>query len=338
MKRIFGLDLGTNSIGWAVVNEKENDKEKSAIINIGTRVVPLSADEQNNFEKGKPLTTNAEKRQKRCARLNRQRYKLRREKLIAILEENNFISKATILAENGQGTTFETYQLRAKAATQEVTLEELARVLLMINKKRGYKSNRKTQSQEEGRPIDGIAAAQILMGKKLTPGQYSLSLLEQGKKYLPDFYHSDLQAEFEQIWNFQQQFYPEILTDSLKNELVGKNKKQTWTICSKPFGITGIKREKKGEALRKENYEWRAKALSQKMDLEQLAIILQEINDQLKDSSGYLGNISDRSKKLFFNNQTIGQTQMEELVQNPNNSLKNQVFYRQDYLNEFETI
>ena len=108
MKRIFGLDLGTNSIGWAVVNEKENDKEKSAIINIGTRVVPLSADEQNNFEKGKPLTTNAEKRQKRCARLNRQRYKLRREKLIAILEENNFISKATILAENGQGTTFET--------------------------------------------------------------------------------------------------------------------------------------------------------------------------------------------------------------------------------------
>ena len=92
MKRIFGLDLGTNSIGWAVVNEKENDKEKSAIINIGTRVVPLSADEQNNFEKGKPLTTNAEKRQKRCARLNRQRYKLRREKLIAILEENNFIS------------------------------------------------------------------------------------------------------------------------------------------------------------------------------------------------------------------------------------------------------
>lgn len=338
MKRIFGLDLGTNSIGWAVVNEKENDKEKSAIINIGTRVVPLSADEQNNFEKGKPLTTNAEKRQKRCARLNRQRYKLRREKLIAILEENNFISKATILAENGQGTTFETYQLRAKAATQEVTLEELARVLLMINKKRGYKSNRKTQPQEEGRPIDGIAAAQILMEKKLTPGQYSLSLLEQGKKYLPDFYHSDLQAEFEQIWNFQQQFYPEILTDSLKNELVGKNKKQTWTICSKPFGITGIKREKKGEALRKENYEWRAKALSQKMDLEQLAIILQEINDQLKDSSGYLGNISDRSKKLFFNNQTIGQTQMEELVQNPNNSLKNQVFYRQNYLNEFETI
>ncbi len=29
MKRILGLDLGTTSIGWALVNEKENDNEKS---------------------------------------------------------------------------------------------------------------------------------------------------------------------------------------------------------------------------------------------------------------------------------------------------------------------
>lgn len=27
MKRILGLDLGTNSIGWAVVNEAENSSE-----------------------------------------------------------------------------------------------------------------------------------------------------------------------------------------------------------------------------------------------------------------------------------------------------------------------
>ena len=29
MKKILGLDLGTTSIGWALVNEKENDNEKS---------------------------------------------------------------------------------------------------------------------------------------------------------------------------------------------------------------------------------------------------------------------------------------------------------------------
>ena len=32
MKKILGLDLGTNSIGWAVVNEAENAEEKSSII------------------------------------------------------------------------------------------------------------------------------------------------------------------------------------------------------------------------------------------------------------------------------------------------------------------
>jgi CRISPR-associated endonuclease Csn1 len=35
MKKILGLDLGTNSIGWALVNENE----KSSIIKIGSRVI-----------------------------------------------------------------------------------------------------------------------------------------------------------------------------------------------------------------------------------------------------------------------------------------------------------
>lgn len=52
MKKILGLDLGTTSIGWALVNEKENDNEQSAIIKLGVRVNPLSVDEQSNFEKG----------------------------------------------------------------------------------------------------------------------------------------------------------------------------------------------------------------------------------------------------------------------------------------------
>lgn len=37
MKRILGLDLGTNSIGWALVKEKENDNEQSSIKRLGVR-------------------------------------------------------------------------------------------------------------------------------------------------------------------------------------------------------------------------------------------------------------------------------------------------------------
>ena len=134
MKRILGLDLGTSSIGWALVNEAENDLEKSSIIKLGVRVNPLTVDELSDFEKGKSITTNAERTLKRSMRRNLQRYKLRREALKEILREQHFIDGDAILSENGVRSTFETYRLRAKAATDEISLEEFARVLLMSNK------------------------------------------------------------------------------------------------------------------------------------------------------------------------------------------------------------
>ncbi|MDD6356834.1 MAG: type II CRISPR RNA-guided endonuclease Cas9 [Bacteroidales bacterium] len=338
MKKILGLDLGTNSIGWAVVNEAENADEKSSIIKLGVRVNPLTVDELTNFEKGKSITTNADRTLKRSMRRNLQRYKLRRENLIEILKTHGFISDDTILSENGNRTTFETYRLRAKAATEEISLAEFARVLLQINKKRGYKSSRKAKNTEEGQLIDGMEIAKRLYDENLTPGQLSYELLKSGRKYLPDFYRSDLQAEFDKVWNFQSQFYPDVLTEALKEKLKGKNKTQTWAICQEPFAIVGIKRITKGNELKIENYSWRVKALFEKMELEELAVVLQEINGQINNASGYLGDISDRSKELYFNRQTVGQYQMAELDKNPNYSLKNQVFYRQDYLNEFETI
>lgn len=338
MKKILGLDLGTNSIGWAVVNEKENTEEQSSIIKLGVRVNPLTVEEQRNFEAGKPITTNADRTLKRSMRRNLQRYKLRRENLLEILKDNKFITSDTILAEVGNRTTFETYRLRAKAADEEISLEELARVLLMINKKRGYKSSRKVKADDEGKIIDGMAVARKLYDEGLTPGQYILALIETGKRYFPDFYRSDLIAEFDKIWFFQKQFYPEILTDKLKEELTNKNKKQTWAICAEPFSLVGIKRETKGFEVKKENYKWRVASLSRQTDLEKLAIVLQEINGQINASSGYLGEISDRSKELYFNHQTVGQYLMEKLDANPNYSLKNKVFYRQDYLDEFERI
>ena len=338
MKKILGLDLGTNSIGWAVVNEAENSNEKSSIVKLGVRVNPLTVDELTNFEKGKSITTNANRTLKRSMRRNLQRYKLRRENLIEILKEHGFINDETILSENGNRTTFETYRLRAKAATDEITLQEFARVLLMINKKRGYKSSRKAKSTEEGQLIDGMEVARQLYDNNLTPGQFSLNLLKQGKKYLPDFYRSDLQAEFDKVWDFQKQYYPDILTDFLKEELRGRNKTQSWAICAKPFNIVGFKRTGKAIEQKVENYQWRVNALSEKLGLEELAVVFSEINGQSNSASGYLGNISDRSKALYFNHQTVGQYQMSELAKDPNHRLKNEVFYRQDYLNEFETI
>ncbi len=337
MKKILGLDLGTTSIGWALVNEAEKESEKSKIIKLGVRVIPLSTDEEIDFQKGKAVTINADRTLKRGARRNLDRYQLRRDSLIEILKSNKLITKSTILSEEGK-STFETYKIRSKAATGAITLEEFAKVLLMINKKRGYKSSRKAKSDDEGVVIDGMEVAKILSDEKLTPGEYVYNLLLNNKKNIPEFYRSDLQNEFDNIWNKQKEYYSEILINGLKDELINKNKTQTWAICKEPFNIVGIKRETKGAEQKKENYKWRMEGLKTQLSLEQLAIVLQEINNQTNQSSGYLGAISDRSKELYFNSETVGEFLYSQLLQNPHSRLKNQVFYRQDYLDEFEVI
>ena len=361
MKRILGLDLGTTSIGWALVDEAECPEERSSIIRLGVRVNPLTTDESQNYEKGKPIETNTARRDNRSARRNLQRYKLRRSALISLLKEHGFITDDTILSEQGNASTFETYRLRAKAVTEEISLEQFARVLLMINKKRGYKSSRKAKGEEDGKLINGMDVAKRLYDEDITPGQLCLELLESGKKALPDFYRSDLENEFDRIWSCQTLFYPDMLTDALREELYGKNTTQTNAIIGKYFQWVEVGRiwnelearnedkevlhQYKGEARttkgieqKKENYLWRAKALSEKLHPEKLAVVIKEINKELNSASGYLGAISDRSKHLFFNHLTVGQALMQTLQENPNASLKNKVYYRQDYLDEFEIL
>ena len=336
MKRILGLDLGTTSIGWALVNEAENSEEHSSITRLGVRVVPLTVDEQTNFEKGKSITTNADRTLERSMRRGLQRYKLRRAALIQCLKKAGIINDDTILTENGPRTTFATLRARAKAATEEVSLEEFARILLMINKKRGYKSSRKTQSKEEGTLIDGMEIAKILHDEQITPGQYIYSLLQADKKYIPEFYRSDLQAEFDAIWRFQRLYHAEILTDDFYQQLQGKTKTKTTSIFLAKYGIYTA--ENNGSNRRLQQYKWRVEALQRELTNEELAYVIADVNGAISGSSGYLGAISDRSKELYFNQQTIGQYLLQEIEADPHYSLKNKTFYRQDYLEEFEKL
>lgn len=336
MKKILGLDLGTTSIGWALVNEAESKEEQSSIIKLGVRVNPLTVDEQSDFEKGKSISTNADRTKRKDARRNLQRYKLRREYLIDILKSNGFISDNTILSEQGNHKTFETYRLRSKAVSEEISLSELSRVLLMINKKRGYKSSRKAKSKEEGQIIDGMSVAKQLYESNMTPGQFSLSLLQKGMKRLPDYYRSDLIDEFNKIWNFQASFYPDILTDSFREAIISKGKTETIKFFIGKYKIFAT--DIKGKDKRNQIFQLRTKALDKQLSLEDVALVVSEVNGNLNISSGYLGDISDRSKELYFSKMTVGQYYMSELDSNPNFSIKNQIFYRQDYLDEFETI
>ncbi len=338
MRKILGLDLGTTSIGWAYVNEAENSKEKSSIQKLGVRVIPVSTDEETDFLKGKATSINADRTLKRGARRNLDRFQQRRKALIEILRSNHIIDKETSLGENGKDSTFSLYKVRAKAAKEKVSLEDLARILLMINKKRGYKSSRKASSEEEGKAIDGMDVAKELLETGQTPGQYVYQLLKSNKKPVPDFYRSDLQDEFEKVWQFQSRHYPEILTPEFKEQLTGKGKRFTLGVFIGSYQVYAAENRGKRDEVKLQAYKWRSEAVDKQLSIEEVAYVLGEINNNISNSSGYLGAISDRSKELYFNKQTVGEYLYSQLKHNRHTRLKNQVFYRNDYLNEFETI
>ncbi|SDH16157.1 CRISPR-associated endonuclease Csn1 [Mucilaginibacter gossypii] len=338
MKKILGLDLGTTSIGWAFVKEAESDNENSSIIKIGVRVNPLTTDEQTNFEKGKKFSVTAGRTLARGARRSLQRYKQRRQNLINVLKKSGIVDEHALLAENDKNTTHSTYALRAKAAVGKIGKDEFARVLLMINKKRGYKSSRKANSEDEGQLIDGMAIAKRLYEQKLTPGQLCYQLLKEGKKTLPDFYRSDLNAEFNKVWDLQSIYYPDVFDDDLKRTIEGKGQKATSAIFWTKYNFNTAENKGTREDKKLQAYKWRSMAIHTQLSIEEAAFVIADINGNINNSSGYLGAISDRSKELYFNRQTIGQYLYHQLKDNPHTRTKGQVFYRQDYFDEFETI
>lgn len=339
MKKILGLDIGTTSIGWAYVHEAENRQEQSSIIELGVRVNPLSTDEQNDFLKGKPITTNAQRRLKRGMRRNLHRYKLRRDQLIALMLEHGFITQDTPLYECGKDTTYETLRIRSAAAKERIELEQLARVLLSINRKRGYRSSRKVKSSDEGTIVDGMELAKELYEQKLTPGQWLYKHIGLGKlKGKPDFYRSDLVQELNLIWQLQKTYYPEVLTDELYESIQGKGQRETTKRLIEHSHIDPAKNEGDRHTKLRRLLRWRAEAATQQLTLGELWVVIGDINKSIASSSGYLGEISDRSKELFFNRQTVGEYLYDQIVREPHRPLRGQVFYRQDYLNEFEQI
>lgn len=91
IKRILGLDLGTNSIGWALV---ENDfKNKTGKIDgLGSRIIPMAQDVLGKFSGGSPLETQAAIRTNyRGIRRLRERHLLRRERLHRVLNVLGFL-------------------------------------------------------------------------------------------------------------------------------------------------------------------------------------------------------------------------------------------------------
>lgn len=139
-KLVFGFDLGTNSIGWAVMHE-DTDGNPRSLVDIGSRIFLKAVEDKT------PTPKNLKRRMARLARRVIQRRARRRSRLqnylisLGLLPETVRDTSQREMVLNGLG---DPYVLRAKALDEQLSLHELGRVITHLGMRRGFQSNRKT--------------------------------------------------------------------------------------------------------------------------------------------------------------------------------------------------
>mgnify|MGYP006424808575 CR=1 FL=1 len=164
---ILGLDIGTNSVGWALINT-DSDGKPVGLHAAGARCFDAGLDGDVGSGRGEPR--NAKRRDARQARRQGWRRKRRRKNLIGILQKHELLPasiertpqgihdglvaldtsfKKTNPPKNHREEQLLPYILRANAAKEKVELFELGRALYHLAHRRGFLSNRKESEKED---------------------------------------------------------------------------------------------------------------------------------------------------------------------------------------------
>lgn len=228
MKTVLGLDLGTNSIGWALVDIDKNGKPNS-IIAMGSRIIPLSSDERNQFQKGQAISKNQDRTIARTQRKGYDRKQLKKSdhfkySLKKTLELHGIYPSKELF----NLPMLDLWKLRSDAASLPIESEQLGRILYMLNQKRGYKSAR-SEANADKKDTDYVQAVKgrfvKLKEQNQTIGQYFYeglkNALEQNQYFRikEEVYPREAYIEeFDAIINAQKGHHP-FLTDELIHSL-----------------------------------------------------------------------------------------------------------------------
>ncbi|HHI80344.1 MAG TPA: type II CRISPR RNA-guided endonuclease Cas9, partial [Planctomycetes bacterium] len=232
---LLGLDLGTNSIGWALLALDE-DSSPTGILASGVRVFPAGVD--GDFEKGREESRNSKRRSVRLARRQIRRRSRRKKKLYNLLAKSKLLPPADtsdpieihkkLLHLDGQlrlsfaishrNQQLLPYLLREKALREALTPFELGRAIYHLAQRRGFLSNRKTSPKENedcGVVKQSIVDldAEIKASGAPTLGAYLCSLDPDVARIRCRYIsRSMITEEFEKILQQQAPFHP-ILRD-----------------------------------------------------------------------------------------------------------------------------
>ncbi len=139
MRYRLALDLGSTSLGWALLRLDAQDAPV-AVIKAGVRIFS----DGRNPKDGSSLAVT--RRAARAMRRRRDRLLKRKARMMRTLIAHGFFP-----AEDAARKALEPldpYSLRAKGLNEALKPEEFARALFHINQRRGFKSNRKTDKKD----------------------------------------------------------------------------------------------------------------------------------------------------------------------------------------------
>jgi len=213
MATVLGLDIGSNSIGWALL-----DNEEEKIVDAGVRVFQEGV---NRDTKGSEISKHAARRAARSARRTRNRRNYRKDKLFRLLVRNGLLPQSKTELQNI--FNMDPYLLRAKGLDEKLAPYEFGRVLYHLNQRRGFLSNRKSgKSKEDGVVVKSASAIQqaMLQEQVRTLGEYFSKQNPHEQRIRGHYtFRAMYEDEFEQLWQKQAAYNGHLLNDVLKKAI-----------------------------------------------------------------------------------------------------------------------
>lgn len=174
-KYILGLDIGISSVGWGLLLLDDNSNPYR-ILDVGSRIFTPGEIEKTGDSRAK------ERREKRGSRRITRRREFRVDRVRNLLYENKYLQgniNSNIVSEKNNELTIlyknliqeyyknkntNPYKLKVDALERKLEPEELCIILVHYAKKRGYKSNRESQSENDnGKVLTAIKENSELM-------------------------------------------------------------------------------------------------------------------------------------------------------------------------------
>lgn len=236
---ILGLDLGSASVGWSLVGIHRQNKR---IVAAGVR--RFEAGTSGEIDRGRDTSNAVARRTKRGARRQTWRRKHRLAKVFRCLQHHGMLPPteddslgertkllseldasvaANDLAASHVDQQRPLYRLRAKAIHEKLDLSLVGRAIYHLAQRRGFLSNRKTDTTEEEKSqvkqkIGELANAIEEKGAR-TLGEYLSNIDPTEERIRARWTSRDMFiTEFTEIWANQKKFHSE-LTESAKNDL-----------------------------------------------------------------------------------------------------------------------